>query len=143
MERLVSLKIDFFKLKNNTLNESFLSMFGETLKAILRRMFGRIPSTEELQHALAEADENMNTLPTEPVVPEDSALEDKEKFDLTVNGTDEEISAFLNALKAEYNYMDSYLKYGMEDEESREAKYDLNFAVEEFEKTTGILWPFV
>jgi len=39
--------------------------------------------------------------------------------------------------------MDTYLQLGMDDENTREAKYLLNDAVENFERTTGLLWPFV
>ena len=39
-EQLVSIEIDLDKLKENQLNESFLAMFGSTIKIILQTMFG-------------------------------------------------------------------------------------------------------
>tara|TARA_R110002020_G_C15948886_1_gene745414 strand:+ start:115 stop:453 length:339 start_codon:yes stop_codon:yes gene_type:complete len=39
-EKLVAIEIDFNELKKNKLNESFLAMFGSTIKLILDGMFG-------------------------------------------------------------------------------------------------------
>mgnify|MGYP005812990579 CR=1 FL=1 len=139
------LEINFYKLKNNQLQESFLAMFGETIKVILKRMFGKIPSPEEYTKMVAEAEENEGD---DVLTPEDKQQpgqqkEPTEKFELIVSGTDDDISSFLGALKAEHKYMDTYLKLGMDEEETREAKYLLSDAVEGFERTTGLLWPFV
>jgi len=139
------LEINFYKLKNNQLQESFLAMFGETIKVILKRMFGKIPSPEEYTKMVAEAEENEGD---DVLTPEDKQQprqqkELPEKFELVISGTDNDITSFLGALKAEHQYMDTYLKFGMDNEETREAKYLLNDAVEGFERTTGLLWPFV
>lgn len=39
-EEIVSIEINLEELKKNKLNESFLSMFGASIKLILDRMFG-------------------------------------------------------------------------------------------------------
>jgi hypothetical protein len=39
-EEIVSIHIDLEELKKNELNESFLAMFGSSIKLILDRMFG-------------------------------------------------------------------------------------------------------
>jgi hypothetical protein len=140
-DKLRPLEINFHKLKNNRLQESFLAMFGETLKTILRRMFGKIPSPEEYKDYISENEEN--TLTPEDKQRPNQQKEPTEKFELVVSGTDDDIASFVGALKAEHRYMDAYLKQGMDDENTREAKYLLNDAVEGFEKTTGLLWPFV
>ena len=131
-------EINFNKLNNNQLQESFLRMFGETIKIVLKRMFGKIPSPEEYRTMVAEGDD---------LTPEDKqnpmAQRAPEKLDLLISGTDEQIASFVDALKAEHKYMETYLQLGMDDENTREAKYLLNDAVESFERTTGLLWPFV
>ena len=131
-------EINFNKLNNNQLQESFLRMFGETIKIVLKRMFGKIPSPEEYRTMVAEGDD---------LTPEDKqnpmAQRTPEKLDLLISGTDEQIASFVDALKAEHKYMETYLQLGMDDENTREAKYLLNDAVESFERTTGLLWPFV
>ena len=53
-DKLRPLEINFYKLKNNRLQESFLAMFGGTLKAVLKRMFGKIPSPEEYKDHISE-----------------------------------------------------------------------------------------
>ena len=145
-DKLRPLEINFHKLKSNRLQESFLAMFGETIKTVLKRMFGKIPSPDEYKTMVAEAEENDLTPEDkqQPGVHKDMLQkEPTEKFELVVAGTDEEILSFVNALKAEHQYMDKYLQLGMDDEDTRETKYLLNDAVEGFERTTGLLWPFV
>ena len=137
--------LDLRSAQKGQINESFLAMFGEALKTILKRMFGKIPSPEEYTKMVAEAEENEGD---DVLTPEDKQQprqqkELPEKFELVISGTDNDIVSFLDALKAEHQYMDTYLKLGMDNEETREAKYLLNDAVEGFERTTGLLWPFV
>jgi len=134
-------EINFYKLRSNQLQESFLAMFGETLKAVLKRMFGKIPSPEEYMKHISE-NEGDDLTPADKQRPMQQK-EPTEKFELVVSGTDDEIASFVAALKAEHQYMDTYLQLGMDDESTRETKYLLNDAVEDFERTTGLLWPFV
>ena len=133
-------EINFYKLKSKRLDESFLRMFGETIKTVLRRMFGKIPTPEEYKNLVSE-NEGDDLTPQDKQQP-DLQKEPDEEFELVVTGTDEEIASFLTALKAEHQYMDTYLQLGMDDENTRETKYLLNDAVEEFERTSGLLWPF-
>ena len=137
-------EINFYKLKNNKLEESFLRMFGETIKTVLRRMFGKIPTPEEYKSMGAEGDDLTPEDKQQPGVHKDVLQkEPTEKFQLILTGADDDITSFLGALRAEHQYMDMYLKLGMDDEQTRETKYLLNDAVEGFERTTGLLWPFV
>ena len=143
---LVPIEINFNNYRNRMLKESFLAMFGETLKTVLRRMFGKIPSPEEYRSIVSE-NEGDDLTPQDKQQPglqkDPLQKEPTEDFELSVTGTDEEIASFLDALKAEHQYMETYLNSGMDDEKTREAKYLLNDAVEGFERTTGLLWPFV
>ena len=141
-DKLRPLEINFYKLKNNRLQESFLAMFGGTLKAVLKRMFGKIPTPDEYTKMVAESEEN-ELIPEDKQQPVDQQKEPTPNFELIVSGTDEGILSFVAALKAEHQYMDAYLISGMDNEETKEAKYLLNDAVEVFEKNTGLLWPFV
>ena len=113
-DKLKPLEINFYKLKGNQLQESFLRMFGETLKTVLRRMFGKIPSPEEYKEYISEAEEDDLT-PEDKQQPEpELQKEPTERFELIVSGTDEEILSFVQALKAEHMYMETYLKFGMD-----------------------------
>jgi len=113
--------------KNNDLNESFLTMFGSTVKEVLRRMFGRVPSIDELETALTEEAE-VDTSPG--------------KYNVKVKGSKPDVKAFLGALVAEKSYMQAHLDFGVEDDRTREAKYNLDEKVQDFEETTGLVWPF-
>jgi len=126
MNKLVPIVLDFRKAKY--LNESFLTMFGATLKEILRRMFGRVPSMDELEQHLEEQ--------------ETEQAEEPNKYNVKIKGSKAQIGAFLKALMAEKKYIEAYTNFGYEDERTREVKYELNNAVEEFEGTTGLIWPF-
>ena len=143
---LRSPEINLYKLKSERLDESFLAMFGETLKAVLKRMFGKIPTPDEYTKHIAE-NEGDDLTPQDKQQPgthkDILQKEPTEKFQLVVSGTDDDIATFLEALRAEHRYLDTYLQLGMDDENTREAKYLLNDAVESFERTTGLLWPFV
>ena len=48
-DKLNSHHLDLRSAQKGQINESFLAMFGETLKTILKRMFGRMPTAEELR----------------------------------------------------------------------------------------------
>ena len=115
--------------KNDKLNESFLTMFGSTVKEVLRRMFGRVPSIDELETALTEeADAEADTSPN--------------KYNVKIKGSKPDVKAFLGALVAEKDYMQTYMDFGVEDDRTREAKYNLDEKVQDFEETTGLIWPF-
>ena len=102
---LIPLEID---LSQNELNESFLVMFGETVKMILRRMFG-----------------------SDVIVPVDK-----------VHGTKTQIRDFENALMANKRYIESYIDNGLNNPATYNSKYQLQSAVGQFERQTGIKWPF-
>tara|TARA_R110000824_G_scaffold70719_17_gene181338 strand:- start:5380 stop:5688 length:309 start_codon:yes stop_codon:yes gene_type:complete len=61
---------------------------------------------------------------------------------LNVRGTSREIEKFVAALAGEKKYMESYLKYGLDDPRTLSNKYKLQNAAGAFERETGIIWPF-
>lgn len=64
------------------------------------------------------------------------------KTSLSVRGTSSEIEKFVAALAGEKKYMESYLKYGLDDPRTLSNKYKLHNAAMSFERETGITWPF-
>lgn len=102
---LVPLKIN---LEQENLTESFLEMFGSTVKLILGRMFGS-----------------------------DGAFPPG-----TVTGTPSQISSFEKALVANKRYIDSYINHGLNNASTYRCKYQLQSAVNSFQRETGIQWPF-
>jgi len=59
-----------------------------------------------------------------------------------IKGSKPDLALFGTALFAEKDYMDSYLKYGLNDPNVLNNRYKLESAVRNFEKETGIKWPF-
>ena len=59
-----------------------------------------------------------------------------------VSGTRSEIEAFTDALGNESKYIKTAAKYGLNDPRTYKYKYKLRKKVSEFERKTGIKWPF-
>ena len=59
-----------------------------------------------------------------------------------VKGTRSEIDSFMKALRSERNYMHAYKRHGLGDKRTYNSKYKLDKAVQGFEKTTKLKWPF-
>jgi len=57
-------------------------------------------------------------------------------------GTRSELASFGKAMFREKKYMDSYLRYGLDDPRTYKDSYRLKSAVKNFEKATGLKWPF-
>ena len=64
------------------------------------------------------------------------------KSNFSVTGTPTQVSTFGSALGKEKKYMETFLKHGLNDPRSFSSKAELNKAVSEFERETGIKWPF-
>ena len=59
-----------------------------------------------------------------------------------VKGTPSQIAAFGDALTGEKKYMETFSKYGLSDPKSFRSRHDLERAVANFERETGLKWPF-
>ena len=111
-------------------NESFLQGFGQAVKNLLGYMFQEAPPTfaptlsQRAQMAVAEAEGASSGPPRAKIV-----------------GTPTQVAAFGNALSKEKKYMDTFLKHGLNDPNSFKSRAELDRAVANFEKETGIKWP--
>lgn len=61
---------------------------------------------------------------------------------VSIRGTSNEINAFTKALSHEKKYMEAYTKYGLDNPRTFKNRYSLESAVKDFERQTGIKWPF-
>ena len=66
---------------------------------------------------------------------------DQSSVPLTVRGSRNEIAAFMSVLAKERGYADSFKRYGLASPLTFRNKYELNRAVEAFEKETGLIYP--
>lgn len=61
---------------------------------------------------------------------------------MTITGNKQQMETFVNALAGEKRYFDSYVQYGLNDPRTYQDRYKLQAAVNDFERNTGIKWPF-
>lgn len=61
---------------------------------------------------------------------------------MTISGNKQQMETFINALAGEKRYFDSYVRYGLNDPRTYQDRYKLQAAVNDFERNTGIKWPF-
>tara|TARA_R100000808_G_C2148673_1_gene156846 strand:- start:1561 stop:1899 length:339 start_codon:yes stop_codon:yes gene_type:complete len=66
---------------------------------------------------------------------------DQKPVPLTVRGSRNEIAAFMSVLAKEKKYANSFKKFGLLNPNTFRSKYELNRAIEAFEKETGLLYP--
>ena len=59
-----------------------------------------------------------------------------------VVGSERDVEAFARALSSEKNFLMKAQKYGLTDKRTYSSKYELDKAVNGFQKETGIRWPF-
>jgi hypothetical protein len=60
-----------------------------------------------------------------------------------VRGNRSEVESFAKAISGEKRYIDVANKYGLTDARTYKSKYQLEKSINQFERTTGITWPFV
>jgi hypothetical protein len=109
------------------MNESFIQAFGDIVKSFVGYMFKAAPPAvgpSLSQRARMEEADGVSSAPQAKIV-----------------GTPTQISAFGNALSKEKKYMETFLKHGLNDPRSFATHAELNKAVANFEKETGIKWP--
>ncbi len=61
---------------------------------------------------------------------------------MSISGTPEQMETFIKTLAGEKRYFDSYVRYGLNDPRTYQDRYKLQASVNEFERNTGIKWPF-
>ena len=61
---------------------------------------------------------------------------------INVRGKINQVKDFYRALHGEKKYLQSWTKLGLDNPQTIRSKYHLNKSVREFERSTGIKWPF-
>ena len=61
---------------------------------------------------------------------------------MNIIGKPSQVDSFMDAIKREKRYMDSYMQNGLNDHKTMNNKYDLESAIKRFELETGLKWPF-
>ena len=61
---------------------------------------------------------------------------------VNVTGTRSEVDSLVQSLTKERSYLDTVSKYGLDDERTYKSKSKLDKAVKNFERETGLKWPF-
>jgi hypothetical protein len=61
---------------------------------------------------------------------------------LSVRGNESQVQSFAKALASEKKYMDSFISFGLEDPKTYRSKAYLDKAIGQFERKTGLKWPY-
>ena len=59
-----------------------------------------------------------------------------------ITGTPAEVRSFVGAMKREKSYVEAYRNFGLNDPKTFKSRSNLKNAVSNFERTTGVKWPF-
>jgi len=108
--------------KKQMLNESFVKMLGTWSKTLLKYMYG--DDVQVVANVNEEEEETMNA----------------PKF--TIRGKQRDVKAYASAIVREKEYLDALVQYGKDHPQSAKARELLDIAVQNFEQTTGLVWPF-
>ena len=101
------------------LKETWMEMLGAWSKSLLKMMYG-----DDVQ-VVANVNEEETSGP---------------KF--IIRGKYKDVKSYAQAIVAEKNYLDAYSEYGKDHMQTVKSREILDIAVEKFESTTGLLWPF-
>jgi N-dimethylarginine dimethylaminohydrolase len=101
-------------LSVETINESWLTMFGTAIKYILNQMFGKMPSDAQIAN-LRKA-----------------FMKESQESNIVIKGTQEQIDQLIQTLAKEKNYMVHYMEHGLSDDRTREAKQELYKAIRDY-----------
>ena len=112
---LVPVVIDLNIAKSGQVNEIYLKFWGDVIKGIMLRMFGR--EKQKMPGPFAGVN-------------------------YQIRGTPSQIKAFGNALQSEKSYIKAYQKYGLDDPKTHKNKSYLKRSISKFERETGLKWPF-
>ena len=61
---------------------------------------------------------------------------------VNITGTKSDISSFTKTIGREKNYLQTWSKYGLDNPRTYKSKAKLSSAVSQFERKTGLKWPF-
>ena len=70
-----------------------------------------------------------------------SAMFNDAPISALVRGTRTQVRSFGKTLSGEKRYMDSYIRYGLNDARTYRNKVKLNQSIKGFENSTGLKWP--
>jgi|TARA_R110002012_G_scaffold143418_1_gene301636 hypothetical protein len=123
------MEIDF--TKKHLLTEGWLKTFGNWNKTLLKYIYGDDVQMTADVNAVGWMDKYLQ---------EDNDSENEIKF--VIRGEYKDVKAYASALVAEKNYIDALVQYDDNHPHSVKTKIVLDQAVQEFQNTTGIKWPF-
>jgi len=117
--------------KKQPLNESWLKMLGSWSKSLLKYMYG-----DGVQVVAGVDQPTISSLAED----EESAKLDAPKF--VIRGKQKDVKAYAQAIVREKEYIDAVVQYGYDHLQTAKAKERLDHAVQNFENSTGLIWPF-
>ena len=68
--------------------------------------------------------------------------EDKDEPDFIIRGKYKDVKAYAGAVVAEKEFLDAYQEFGTGHPQTEKKRHELRNKVDNFEQTTGLVWPF-
>jgi hypothetical protein len=68
--------------------------------------------------------------------------EDGGKLNFSIAGDEDDVKSYARAIMAQKNYLDAYIQFSVDHFQSQKTREILDQEIAEFERTTGLLWPF-
>lgn len=119
------------KKEKQLLKESWLEMLGSWNKFLLKQMYGDTKQVATLSG------------------PDTSWIKESEGEEETggnrqfvIRGKYQDVKAWAGALSKEKEYIDTYVEYGADHPTTTKARVRLEDAIQNFESTTRLTWPF-
>jgi hypothetical protein len=118
--------IDFRKDKILLNERGILSAIGSWTKTILRHMYGK----------------DVKMVGNVSLKDVSSMINEENEPNFIIRGKYRDVKAYATAIVREKEYLDAYSEFGKDHPQTAKARANLKPAVEEFESSTGITWPF-
>ena len=117
--------------KKQPLNESWLKMMGNWSKSLLKYMY------DDGVTVVAGVNQ-----PTISRLVREEGEEEANGPKFILRGKHKDVKAYATAIVKEKDYLDAIVEFGEGHLQTARAKEELNMAVDKFESTTGLIWPF-
>ena len=101
------------------LKETYMETLGSWTKTLLQIMYG-----DDVQ-VVANVNED-----------------EQPQAQFIIRGKHKDVKSYAQAVVAEKEYLDAYSRYGKQHMQTVKTREALDIAVQNFEDTTGLLWPF-
>jgi len=134
-EKIIVPVLDLDSFKSSRLDESYIAAFAYLTKQLLKQWVG---DPEKYAHIPPDVRKRLKL--DGGIIGED--VGQHAVREIVVRGNPQEVKAYAKALGAEAEYLKIYSDLGPDDPKTAGAKAMLDAVTNEFERVSGLQWPF-